>query len=269
MKPPLPLVTECVAFHYEEKKPTESNHSAELHIHPFYQFDLFPAGGIQVRLEGRASIRTQPWTGLLIPPMVGHGYVIEKTSRQLSVKFYVDPRYWLQFRDVGKLIAYPQWYGDMLREAHDVFESDESSLRGQHLVSVITVCLSHWLNNQAPQRQEQRQRETGGGKLRAILELIAPSPAHPWTVSALARHCQMSPDLFCRQFHAMFGKTPRKFLLELRMRTAALRLLHEETAIKEVAREVGYATVHSFTRAFTEVFGTSPAAYVKTVPSDA
>lgn len=76
----------------------------------------------------------------------------------------------------------------------------------------------------------------------------------------------MSPDHFCRRFCDLVGKSPRRFVLEVRMRAAATQLIHGNAPIKDAAAVAGYATVHSFTRAFSKVFGMSPGAYVRTVP---
>ena len=84
-------------------------------------------------------------------------------------------------------------------------------------------------------------------------------------MAELARRCHATPDHFCRRFTDAVGKPPQRFVLEFRMRTAATEIL-SGSSIKQVAHRAGYATVHGFTRAFKNVFGQSPAAYVKSLP---
>ena len=264
---PPPLVSECVDFHYchENYGLAPKGAAPELHIHPFYQLDIFPVGATIVYLEGRPPLQTTPWTGLLIPPMTGHGYASTLVALQVTFKFHLHPRHWLQFGGIGKPVSYPTWFGDLLTETHR-YAKTNSPVRQQHIGSVITICLAHWLENQDAEQQLHEARDTWGRNVRTVLEMVAESPCRPWTVATLARHCNVSPDLFCRRFIETVGKSPRRFVLELRLRTAAVLLSHEDAPIKEVAREAGYATVHSFTRAFTNVFGTSPAAYLKKAP---
>ncbi len=257
-----PLVVECVDFHHLRKPPM----TIELHMHPYYQLDVYPEGSIEILLEGRAPVFARPWSCLLIPPMTGHGYLVERRAMQISIKFHIHPRYWLKFGSLGELVDIPPWHGELLSGAFEAFQAKGSSVSRRHVDSAIEVCLASWLKAQDARRSAPPGHEYWGHRMRLALEMIAESPSRHWPVASLAKSCGLSPDLFCRRFQEAVGKPPRRFVVELRMRTAANRLLHDGVAIKEAAREAGYSTVHSFSRAFTSVFGSGPAAYLKSLP---
>jgi AraC family transcriptional regulator len=57
-------------------------------------------------------------------------------------------------------------------------------------------------------------------------------------------------------------RTPQRYLLEARMKSAAAILLRETSRpIKQIAEDCGYASVHAFSRAFKSIFDCGPAAY--------
>lgn len=267
----VPFVSEVIDFHYclenygrggtRVGKP-----AVELHMHPFYQLDLFPVGGIAVHVEGRSPVDTTPWLGVLIPPMTGHGYTSAGTAPQISLKFHLHPQYWLRFSESGAPVSFPAWYGEMIGALRGLPESDPELFAGT-AAGVIGVCLSHWLR-QRPVRAvaQQQAADPWTQRVRSVLELVAADPCRAWTVTALAEHCHVSPDHFCRRFCDLTGKSPRRFVLEVRIRAAATQLVYGNAPIKDAAAAAGYATVHSFTRAFSKVFGMSPGAYVRTVP---
>lgn len=77
----------------------------------------------------------------------------------------------------------------------------------------------------------------------------------------LARVAQLSPPYFTRLFTRTFGRSPRRFLLEERMRLASVRLLESSASVSQIARELGYADVFAFSRQFKAVQGQNPTAY--------
>lgn len=264
------LISEVVTHHYccEDYGPAQTParpRKNELHIHPFYQLDQFLEGGVTVFLEGRPALQSSPFTCLLIPPMTQHGYASVRPALVSTFKFYLHPRYWLQFGEVGGLVPFPRWFGKMVRDVHDLPEYD-ITMKAQSIEAAITICLTDWLRRQSPSLPPKEPHDEWDSKIRTLLERVAAEPCARWRVDELARSCHVSTDHFCRRFFDIVGKTPQRFLLELRLRTVAARLLYEKIPIKEGAVAAGYTTVHAFTRAFGKVFGKSPAAYVKTIP---
>lgn len=79
--------------------------------------------------------------------------------------------------------------------------------------------------------------------------------------SELARVARLSPDYFTRVFRQTYGMAPRRWLVEQRVRRAALRLVESTLSVSEVAAEFGYDTVFLFSRQFRDVLGESPTDY--------
>lgn len=66
---------------------------------------------------------------------------------------------------------------------------------------------------------------------------------------------------FHRIFRALVGETPAEHVRRLRLERAALRLKHSGDSVTQIAFEAGFGAHESFTRAFTEMFGSPPSAY--------
>jgi AraC family transcriptional regulator, exoenzyme S synthesis regulatory protein ExsA len=78
-----------------------------------------------------------------------------------------------------------------------------------------------------------------------------------FSVSRLARLCNVSIRTLERHFLEYFGKSPKSWLAEQRNKQAA-GLLHDNTSVKEVASLVGYRHASTFTREFKKYSGQCP-----------
>lgn len=74
----------------------------------------------------------------------------------------------------------------------------------------------------------------------------------------MADVANMSAFHFNRTFHYVTGLPPRLFLSALRLHRARHLLLTTSQRITDVCLDVGYSSLGTFTRRFTEIFGVSP-----------
>jgi AraC-like DNA-binding protein len=93
------------------------------------------------------------------------------------------------------------------------------------------------------------------------LDRIHTEPAHPWTIGKLAAEVGISRAAFVRRFTAVVGEPPAAYVTRWRLATAARRLGHTTEPLAVIAREVGYSSEFTFSRAFTRVFGQPPGRY--------
>lgn len=83
----------------------------------------------------------------------------------------------------------------------------------------------------------------------------------PSTIENAANVAGMSPSYFRQLFGRHFGVAPRMYLRNARIQRAKERMISTKDSLTEIAYEVGFANVHSFSRAFAETEGLPPAAY--------
>lgn len=92
-------------------------------------------------------------------------------------------------------------------------------------------------------------------------DTIDRSFAAPLDVAALARVAHVSPAHFARQFRAVFGETPHRYLQRRRIERAMELLRDTERPVTEVCLDVGFASLGTFSRTFSAVVGEAPSAY--------
>ena len=86
-------------------------------------------------------------------------------------------------------------------------------------------------------------------------------------VETFASILNMTTGQLSRKIRAIINTTPYNFIVEVRMRKAAVLLAEKEKNIAEIAFETGYQEQSNFTRAFTKFYGKTPSQYIKSQQS--
>lgn len=82
-------------------------------------------------------------------------------------------------------------------------------------------------------------------------------------IASLSRQCGLSEFHFLRSFKEAFGITPHKYLLRKRMQWSVKLLEEGKYSITNIAYQVGFSDVFSFSKYFKKYFNSSPAHFVK------
>jgi AraC-like DNA-binding protein len=98
-------------------------------------------------------------------------------------------------------------------------------------------------------------------KVARALGLLQTDPAKRWTVERLARTVGLSRAAFARRFAAVSGRSPLRYLTELRLALAASLLETTDDSLAELAQRVGYTSEFAFSRAFKRKHGLAPGAF--------
>jgi len=129
----------------------------------------------------------------------------------------------------------------------------EARLRGL-LLALATACFAIADEPAAGEGLQAHQR-------RHLQRFLAEHLHQPIGPADLAAELDLSLDYFSRRFRHSYGVPPRRFLVEERMRAAALRLTESEDPVCEVGRYVGVADPNLFSRQFRRVMGCTPGTY--------
>jgi transcriptional regulator GlxA family with amidase domain len=93
--------------------------------------------------------------------------------------------------------------------------------------------------------------------------------AEPLDVAALARIACVSKAHFIRTFRTTFGETPHQYLQRRRVERAMFLLRTTGRSVTEVCMEVGFASLGTFSRTFSEIVGEPPSDYrERAVPAE-
>jgi AraC-like DNA-binding protein len=95
----------------------------------------------------------------------------------------------------------------------------------------------------------------------AIRQAVTSHVSSNVTVEELAFLCNMSLSTFKRRFAKLYGTSPNKWLLEMKMQKAAQLLRRGEHKVSEIYFELGYENLSSFIQSFKQVHGITPKQY--------
>ncbi|UGB46293.1 AraC family transcriptional regulator [Frateuria edaphi] len=99
----------------------------------------------------------------------------------------------------------------------------------------------------------------GNPRLAPAITAMFERPAHPWTLPALARLCNVSRATLVRLFNDSLGRSASDLLTDIRMTLAASELRKSNQSTGAVAEAVGYQSEAAFQRAFKQHMGVTPA----------
>lgn len=85
--------------------------------------------------------------------------------------------------------------------------------------------------------------------------------AQPLDIPALAQVAHSSPAHFGRQFRAVFGETPHRYLQRRRIERAMDLLRETDRTVTEISFDVGFNSFGTFSRTFSAIAGEPPSAY--------
>ncbi|SDH99290.1 transcriptional regulator, AraC family [Vibrio xiamenensis] len=98
-------------------------------------------------------------------------------------------------------------------------------------------------------------------RVMSVFNLVESQLHHDWTVSEIARRAYLSEEQLNRVSKKLYGKTPREYVIALRMNKASDLLKTKEWSVKMIAARLGYRDANNFTHRFTKYFGVSPRRY--------
>jgi len=97
--------------------------------------------------------------------------------------------------------------------------------------------------------------------LRSAYELIQDGYRENCGIGQIAKDVGVHPTHLARAFRAFFGCSPGDLLRARRLEKAAELLLKANVSLSEIALDCGFADQAQFTKAFRQIYGTTPGSY--------
>lgn len=107
-------------------------------------------------------------------------------------------------------------------------------------------------------KEQSEDIEDSRKKMQDIIEERLSDPS--FSLHELAEQINMSESTLYRSFKTYFGVSFASYLEQSRI-TKAFELLRSQVAIKDVAKQVGYTSDHSFRRAFKRIMKVPPSEF--------
>ena len=98
-------------------------------------------------------------------------------------------------------------------------------------------------------------------RIQGVVDYILLHPNEKYSPSRLAEMAELSKQRFTALFSSQLGKSPMVYIKELKLTTAARKLLVSNLHINDIAYELGYEDTNYFIREFKRAFGCTPNQY--------
>ena len=85
--------------------------------------------------------------------------------------------------------------------------------------------------------------------------------SQPLDIPALAAVAHVSEAHFIRTFRATFGETPHRYMQRRRVERAMFMLRESDRSVTDICMEVGFTSLGTFSRTFSEILGQTPTSY--------
>ena len=136
--------------------------------------------------------------------------------------------------------------------ASDQLQSGEPEFVDSYVLSVFTAVLPLL---KSVDQSSMHRKINYAEKVRIFIES---NYSYPIKMTDIAKEMHLSEKHMCRLFVKRYGISPQKFLAKTRMEAAKELLLGKQLSVKEVAYIVGYASLPTFSKKYSEYFGISP-----------
>lgn len=150
--------------------------------------------------------------------------------------------------------------GEHVKEELLHLASSPSGTSPLHLIGHLYLVMDAILTGSSSKNRIQNGKRSQFYTNEAIT-FISQNYALPITVEDMAQRLNLDRSYFGKIFKETMGQAPQEFLIRYRMSRAAELLKTSDIPVKEISLQVGYPNQLHFSRAFKNVYGSSPRTY--------
>ena len=228
------------------------------HSHDLHQFQYAIGGVVEVETAS-AHYLLPPQQAAWIPVGLEHQATMNPSVQTVAVMF--DPRLVPNAGDRLRILAVSPLIREMMIYALKwPIGRAESDTVSDGFFRTLGHLVSETLDHEAPLSLPTSEDPI-------VAAAMAYTKEHLQSVSAdeVTRAVAVSERTLRRQFHATVGLSWRTYLLHARMLRAMALLAAPGQSVQETATAVGFESLSSFTRAFTQFCGETPSSYRRRV----
>lgn len=142
--------------------------------------------------------------------------------------------------------------GSLISRAHKGKENNLDQMKTEEEYTLESV-----------RKRIQKSDKIIDSRIQRVVDYVLLNPSEPYTPEKMARMAGLSKQRFGHLFKEQMGKSPMVYIKELRLTTAARKLLVSNDNVSDIGYSVGYEDPNYFIREFKLAFGFTPNKYRK------
>ena len=230
-----------------------------INFFPYYRIYHIVSGEADVILTN-GSMRIKSGNIYFVPAFsIKSAKLITDTLDHEWVHFTVDTRLNHYIETAEKSVSYTADEGTsyMFRRIIEIYESKSENpiAKNAALSGLVSYLLSQFFIGFDASQGSEKERFS------PVLKYIESNLSQKITNDDLCRLVYLNKIYFSNLFAKLFGVSPKQYVQQKRMMTAATMLVTTNKPIKEIAEEVGYYDDAYFNRSFTRFTHMTPREY--------
>lgn len=246
-----------------------------VHTHNYYQF-IYCQKGIGRITIGENEYSAVPGRAYLVRPMVSHGITPNDSLRLVEVKFTVEGDDFNESLEqlpnefeIDEHLSLRLSLKEIVKEglAQKMYSNEATNsalmlflirlLRKHGVKAVETPCHSFYFDT-------PKRRSTGDDKdveFVQVIDYIEKHLSEPISLDDLSSLAHFEKTYLAVRFKEIWGLSPMKYVNWLRIERAKVLLATTDMSVTDIAREVGFGSIHYFSRYFKEKENITPNDY--------
>ncbi len=202
------------------------------------------------------------WSFLYIDPIVLFKGIIPSSIKNFELTMGPDDN----FMPVLSKEKYPKLYFFMTA----IIDELEEKKPGYQLISrglLLSLYLELWRIETESKKEHIENPEKlentheNSMVLQPVLDYIDENYMENFSMEYLADICRLSPTHFRRIFHSIMGTSPLEYVNNVRIMKSCSLLRSTEDSILTISESVGFRSISSYNRCFTQIMQTTPREY--------
>jgi AraC family transcriptional regulator len=182
---------------------------------------------------------------ILVSTLAAQEWSADSKSIEIVAGFNRDPELWLLGERLAARLRSP---------------IAGSRLFAETLLTQIAIKLL-WNYSSLPRQSDANEEKLADPRLRRVIDYLHASFGEEVSLDRLAGVAGLSPNYFLHAFKQTMGRTPHRYLTELRIAKACELLENPHQSIVEISLAVGFSSQSHLTTVFRRFMKTTPAAY--------
>lgn len=245
---PLPIPR---LLHFK-KGSSPKGHRLTFHSHPFWQMEIDLSSSIEAEFH-KSRLMVRPGEMLFIPPHVSHRFYYPEQTNYVTIKFECATS---EKPDIRHFFVSP-FHTALQSALSALFPADSLAKPPLDMIEPLLGVFVHLYRSQ-PAEAETIAELTLVEKIERIIENRS---GRGLTIKQLAHQFGYSPNFISSEFQKTANETLKTYIDRRRKEQAEHLIAYSDMNISQIADELAFPDVFSFSRFFKRHTGISPIAY--------